>query len=115
MTTWGWVMLWIVLIIGAGVFYAFIGLRLYRKFTHALAQAGEAANVAGAVGQAVEESEFVAFQPGVDILAPSHKRREWRMIRRLNRVKRRQRKVIRRTKTLQRWQDIPYTYDEGIN
>lgn len=114
MTTWGWVMIWLVLFAGTVVVYALIALRLYRKLIRVLDQAGQTAALMGDLGEALDRLEVSYTPPTPDLFASAELRQQWRETRRRNLVQRQRRKVIRRTETLKRWKDIPHTFDERI-
>jgi len=106
MSTTGWVLLWVALVIGALVFYALVGLHLFRKAQNVFAQAQESTEVFEAYAQAVESIEEKSFDTPPALLAGEEEKTQWRDARRLNRARRGQRKFLRRKATLQRWEEV---------
>lgn len=106
MSTTGWVLLWVALVIGALVFYALIGLRLFRKAQNVFTQAQESTEVFDAFAAAVEAVEENPFDTTPAFLATEVEKDQWRSARRLNRARRGQRKFRRRKETLRRWDEV---------
>jgi len=106
MSTTGWVLLWVALVVGALVFYALIGLHLFRKAQNVFAQAQESTEIFDAYAQALEGIEENTFDTPPALLAGEEEKARWRDARRLNRARRGQRKFLRRKATLRRWDDV---------
>lgn len=108
MTVWGWVLIWVLLVIGALLVFALIGWHLFKKVKGVLAQAGESGVVFEAFSQAMDDIEERAYQPVHAVVATQEEKQQWRHTRRVNRIKRRKRKDLRRKKTLRRWSKMPF-------
>lgn len=106
MTTLGWVILWVVLILGSLAVFALLGLHLFRKATALIHQASGTAEVFSAFAQALDAAQTPAFVPAQAIGASAAEKEQWRMLRRINRVKRAQRKARRREVTFARWREL---------
>lgn len=101
----GWIILWALLILGALVVYALIGLRLLRKAQAVFAQAGHTLEMVEVFGAAVDGLDDLVFDTPVALTATETQKAQWRRGRRLNLIRRKKRKLVRRRRTLIRWGD----------
>lgn len=106
MTTTGWVLLWVGLVVASLVFYAVIALYLFRKAQGLFAQATETVEVFDQFAQAMADADVPAYVSVQAINAGTEQKQEWRMTRRRNLVRRAKRKSHRRDLTLRRWREF---------
>lgn len=106
MSTAGWVLLWVGLVLAALVFFALLGVFLFRKAMGLLRQAQGSTEILEAFAEASETSPPVRSLDPIAVLASDTQRDAWRRTRRLNRIRRTKRKRARRETTLRRWHGV---------
>lgn len=107
MSTTAWVLIWVLLFVSALVFFVLVGLHLYKKFLNLMDQTGDSAQVFDEFAQAVESIEEQTYQPHNPIGASHEQKEKWRHDRRVNLIRRKKRKELRRKITLARWRNTP--------
>lgn len=109
MSTTGWVLIWVALVVAALMFYGLIGLFLFRKAARVLTQAQDSTEVFDAFTQALDGIEVTPFKTAPDLAADEEQKSAWRRTRRINRIRRSKRRLARRRRTYQRWKEMPFS------
>lgn len=99
--------IWVLLVIAALVAFVLIALHLYKKVRTTLAQAQDVMELVGQFGEAMDAAEYEAAKFAPHLHADIDQKNRWRHQRRVNRVRRAQRKQARRDQTLSRWRKVP--------
>lgn len=99
--------IWVLLVIGALATFVLIALYLYRKLRTSLGQAQGALELVGEFSDAMAKAEYEPARFSPDLHAGAEQKNQWRHERRVNRMRRAQRKQVRREVTLRRWREVP--------
>lgn len=102
-----WVLIWVLLVIAAIGVFVLIGVHLFRKLQTAMTQAQATTVLFEEFERALDQAPEPTMPAPLAVGAGLTERARWTRQRRENRIRRAQRKAVRRRATLARWREIP--------